>query len=528
MRAWTEQEQGHTSPSAMALRVALVVVCASASAACVAAVWRRRRRGERPDEVLPGEPLLGEAPPGAVHRRAEPPLPSRCTLGARDTERYGRQAVLAGFGAEGQARVLHASVLVVGCGGLGSPVVELLAGAGVGRLGLVDPDVVEVSNLHRQTIHSEAEAGRSKAASAARFVARLNAQVRVEQHAVALDAANCLALVQQYDLVVEATDSLAAKYLCSDACVAARKPLIAGAAQGWEGQAALFLPGQRCYRCVFPVPLPAAERATCADNGVLGPVCHIVGSLQALLALQFIADPARAASDALLVADLAPGQLGPTVRAVKLPARRPSCPCASSAAAAAAPQARAPAPAPAPAHDALAAPAVAAAQRAVIRASAAFCEEHQLLAPACPRNRLRVPPHNNCSWDEALQLRAAHGASGCRIVDVREPVQFGIWALADAVNKPLRTLRDASQRRALLAELFEPRGQSTDEPGHTPEPGPVRVLLLVCRRGEHSQDATLLFSQELATHQGSTLRILNVQGGLEALARAFPGAYPIY
>jgi adenylyltransferase/sulfurtransferase len=400
-------------------------------------------------------------------------------------------------------------------------VVQLLAGAGVGRLGLVDPDVVEVSNLHRQTIHGECDAGRLKTGSAARFVARLNSQVRVEQHAIALDAANCLALVQQYDLVVEATDSLAAKYLCSDACVAARKPLVAGAAQGWEGQAALYVPGQRCYRCVFPAPLPAAERATCADNGVLGPVCHLVGSLQAILALQFIVDPARAASNALLVADLAPGQLGPTVRAVKLPPRKPSCRCASSASSASRSSASsassaAPAPAPAPA------PAATPAQREDMRDSAAFCEQHQLLTPACAPNRLRVPPHNNCSWDEALQLWAAHGANGCRIVDVREPVQFGIWALADAVNWPLQSLRDDGKRRACLAELLEPRGHGQHEPG------PVRVLLLVCRRGVHSQDATLLLSEELATRPDAAVRLLNVQGGLEALARDFPGAYPRY
>ncbi|GBG34339.1 Adenylyltransferase and sulfurtransferase MOCS3 [Hondaea fermentalgiana] len=245
-------------------------------------------------------------------------------LSHEDLARFARQLAVPGFGAHAQARVRDAKVLVVGAGGLGSPVIGLLAAAGVGRLGVVDGDDVELSNLHRQLLHSEAEVGARKAESAARAVKRINSGVKVDVYPFYLSARNVMQLVAEVDLVIEATDSLASKYFVNDACRFAGKPVILAAAQGVEGQVALYAPHGPCYRCMFPQPPPRSHRTTCQEDGVLGPVPYMVGSLQALLALQYLgADPAtrqEVFGKFLHMFDGAPEHLG--MRRVKLPENR--------------------------------------------------------------------------------------------------------------------------------------------------------------------------------------------------------------
>jgi len=199
------------------------------------------------------------------------------------SERYARQMVLPEVGAAGQARLAAASVLVVGAGGLGCPVLQYLAGAGVGRLTIVDHDRVEETNLHRQPLYAMADIGKLKAAAAGAALRRFNPGIAVDAVAERLTPQNATALVAGVDLVVDAADSFAATYVLSDACLAAAKPLVSASVIGLTGYAGAFCGGGPSYRAVFPDV--SVEGGTCATVGVLGTAVAVLGGLQAHLAL---------------------------------------------------------------------------------------------------------------------------------------------------------------------------------------------------------------------------------------------------
>jgi molybdopterin/thiamine biosynthesis adenylyltransferase/rhodanese-related sulfurtransferase len=203
---------------------------------------------------------------------------------------YSRQQLLKEIGAQGQAALARARVLVVGAGGLGSPVLQYLAGAGVGCLGIVDGDALEASNLHRQPIYALDEVGASKSALAANAVKRINPAVQVESHAVRLDADNALDLIRGYDVVVDCSDNFRAKYLINDAAVLARRPAVFASVYQYEGQLQVYKPepGHACLRCLWPDALADGIVGNCAEAGVLGPVPGAFGTLQALLTLKIL------------------------------------------------------------------------------------------------------------------------------------------------------------------------------------------------------------------------------------------------
>jgi molybdopterin/thiamine biosynthesis adenylyltransferase/rhodanese-related sulfurtransferase len=203
---------------------------------------------------------------------------------------YSRQQLLKEIGAEGQATLARGRVLVVGAGGLGSPVLQYLAGAGVGCLGVVDADALDASNLHRQPIYALAEVGEQKVALAAAAVKRINPTVQVESHAVRLDADNALALIRRYDVVVDCSDNFRAKYLINDAAVLAHRPAVFASVYQYEGQLQVYKPEPRhgCLRCIWPDALADGVVGNCAEAGVLGPVPGIFGTLQALLTLKIL------------------------------------------------------------------------------------------------------------------------------------------------------------------------------------------------------------------------------------------------
>ncbi|GGL33372.1 adenylyltransferase [Halarchaeum grantii] len=203
-------------------------------------------------------------------------------------DRYSRHIIMDDVGPEGQAALLDADVLVVGAGGLGSPVIEYLAAAGVGHLAIVDDDAVERSNLQRQIIHRDADVGTPKVDSARRYVEALNPDVDVETHRARLSTANATDLIEGRDFVVDCTDNFETRYLVNDACVLAGVPFSHGAIYKFEGQAITVTPDGPCYRCVFPEAPEPGTVPDCATAGVLGVLPGTVGCLQATEAVKSV------------------------------------------------------------------------------------------------------------------------------------------------------------------------------------------------------------------------------------------------
>ena len=212
------------------------------------------------------------------------------SLSPAEFARYSRHIQLGEIGVEGQKKLAAARVLVVGAGGLGSPAALYLAAAGVGTLGIADHDRVETHNLQRQLLHDDASVGEPKVTSAARRLRATNPFIRVVEHGDGITAANALALFGDYDVIVDGTDSFATRYLNNDAAVLVRRPLVHGSVFKFEGQVAVFAPhlGGQCYRCLFPTPPPAGSVPGCGEAGVLGALCGVVGSLQAIEAIKLI------------------------------------------------------------------------------------------------------------------------------------------------------------------------------------------------------------------------------------------------
>ncbi len=206
-----------------------------------------------------------------------------------EAARYSRQMQLPEVGPAGQERLAAASVLLIGAGGLGSPAALYLAAAGVGRIGIVDFDRVDESNLHRQILYTTADVGAVKAEAAAARLRALNPHVEVETHDLKLDASNANALIAQYDLVADGADTFATRYAVNDACVATGRPNVFASVSAFTGQASVFAaPGGPCYRCLFPEPPPEGAVPSCAEGGVLGVLPGLMGTVQATEVLKWI------------------------------------------------------------------------------------------------------------------------------------------------------------------------------------------------------------------------------------------------
>jgi sulfur-carrier protein adenylyltransferase/sulfurtransferase len=221
---------------------------------------------------------------------ALPPLvePS-APLPSQEIERYARHVLIPDVGMDGQRRLRNARVLVVGAGGLGSPALMYLAAAGVGTIGVVDDDVVELTNLQRQVVHGVADVGRLKSESAAERLASVNPLVRVVRHDVRIDSSNALEIIAGYDLVLDGTDNFPTRYLLNDACVLLGKPDVWGSIFRFDGQTSIWWAQHGpCYRCVFPEPPPPGLVPSCAEGGVLGVLCAAIGSVQATEAIKLI------------------------------------------------------------------------------------------------------------------------------------------------------------------------------------------------------------------------------------------------
>ncbi len=238
-------------------------------------------------------------------------------------ERYSRHIILKEVGAKGQKKLLNAKVLIIGAGGLGAPAAMYLAAAGVGTIGIVDADEVDLSNLQRQIIHSTADIGKPKVKSAKETMNAMNPDVEVKTYHKFVDSSNIRELIREYDFIIDGTDNFPAKFLINDACVMEKKPFSHAGIIRFKGQLMTYVPGQGpCYRCVFKNPPPKNAVPTCKQAGVIGAMGGVIGSLQAMEAIKYIVGVGELLTGKLLTYDA----INQEFRKIKLPSDTHKCP----------------------------------------------------------------------------------------------------------------------------------------------------------------------------------------------------------
>jgi molybdopterin/thiamine biosynthesis adenylyltransferase len=247
--------------------------------------------------------------------------PAVAALTPYQVERYSRHIIMPQVGSAGQRKLLNASVLIIGAGGLGSPIAVYLSLAGVGTIGIVDFDTVDLTNLQRQILHQNDDVGRPKVQSAVETLKAYNPDINVLTHEEPLTSANAMDIVPQYDVIINGADNFPARYLVNDAAYLAGKPLVDGSILLFDGQATTYMPGKGCYRCLFPEPPPPGEVPSCAEAGVLGVLPGMVGTIQATEAVKVIMDIGETLTGRLLLIDA----MDMEFRTVKV-RRNPDCP----------------------------------------------------------------------------------------------------------------------------------------------------------------------------------------------------------
>ncbi|XP_065893032.1 adenylyltransferase and sulfurtransferase MOCS3-like [Dysidea avara] len=390
-------------------------------------------------------------------------------LSNEEISRYGRQLILPEIGVTGQLNIQNSAVLIVGCGGLGCPIAQYLSAAGIGHLGLVDYDAVELGNLHRQVLHSEKTVGHSKVDSIKEAVTRLNSNVTCTVHHVVLSSSNAVDIIKRYDVIADATDNVATRYLINDSCVRLGKPLVSGSALRFEGQLTVYnFEGGPCYRCIFPAPPPAETVTSCSEGGVLGAVPGVIGNLQAIEIIKIVTGLKPSFSQKLLTYDAITGSF----MAIKLRPRQPSC---------------------------------------------KGCGEHSQLSTTidyvqwcgsgpddkvCQINLLgaedRISAHE---YQSVANSNKPH-----LLVDVRPIVEYEICSLPNSINIPLATLQGSTE---LITRHLS---------NH------LSTVYIVCRRGNDSQLAV----QRLKHQLPSATIVKDLIGGLETWSREVDNSFPQY
>jgi len=237
-------------------------------------------------------------------------------------ERYSRQIVMKEIGVDGQEKLAEAKVLIIGAGGLGSPAALYLAAAGIGKIGIADSDIVGLSNLQRQLMHTTSDLGRPKVESAKETLQQINPDVSIQTYNEFISSDNIAGIIADYDFVLDCTDNFEAKFLINDACVIADKPFTHAGVTGFQGQLMTVIPHETsCYRCIFQAPPPEGAVPSCAEAGIIGAAAGVVGSLQALEAIKYITGAGDLLTGKLLTFDA----LTMKFRTVKLPPRGSGC-----------------------------------------------------------------------------------------------------------------------------------------------------------------------------------------------------------
>lgn len=395
--------------------------------------------------------------------------------------RYSRHLLLPLFGVEAQANLLNSSVLVIGAGGLGSPALLYLAACGVGRVGIVDHDVVELNNLHRQIIHTEAYIGRSKVESAAAACRAINSTVQIVEHKEALRTSNALEIMRKYDVVVDATDNVPSRYMINDCCVVLGKPLISGAALGLEGQLTVYnYNGGPCYRCLFPTPPPTTACQRCADSGVLGVVPGIIGCLQALEAIKVAGAVGEPLSGRMLLFDA----LSVRIRVVRIRGRSLQCEACGEAATLTSEQFRK--------FD-----------------YEKFTQSSLSTTPL----KLNLLPADARLTSKEYNKRILKGEAHV-LLDVRPSHHYKIISLPKSLNIPLASLE--GRLPEIFTALKNAENNEKDNACSSPS------LYLICRRGNDSQRAV----QYLRKNGYPSAK--DIIGGLESWAHDVDPKFPTY
>ena len=480
--------------------------------------------GEGRDEST--QPPLSNGAPDPAEQPPPPPAGWKWPLAEEEYMRYARQLILPGVGTAGQLALRGAAVLIVGAGGLGCPAALYLAGAGVGTLGVVDGDVVELSNLHRQVGHTAAAAaaGRGKAASLVARCRALNPLVRYVEHPAYLTPATAADVVTPYDLVLDCTDRPASRYLISDACVLLGKRLVSASALRTDGQLIVLNnpsgpPRRRsggggggdgaeeevesgpCYRCVFPRPPPPEAVLSCGEGGVLGPVVGVMGVLQALEAIKLIvasapktgkqerekSKPAASPPPSLL---LFSATSTPPFRSVRMRGRRPDCFACS--------------PRSALTLEGLAAGSLDYAQFCgVTGAPVAVLEpEERVSAAEYHRRQLQGSP----TVEDGKQQHHL-------LLDVREKEHFDVASIPGSINVPYSKFRVQGENKASTDEASS---REPTQPDWMPESlAPNAPIYVVCRVGNDSQLVTRRL-KEMGLDQDGARFIGDIKGGIKA------------
>lgn len=401
---------------------------------------------------------------------------SSSSLTQDEVSRYSRQLIMPEIGVAGQKRMKETSVLVVGCGGLGCPASLYLTAAGIGQIGLIDADKVELSNLHRQVLHTEDRIGIDKTDSAVQALKPLNHNVNLKPITTKLTRANALEIVSEYDIVVDATDNVVARYLINDACVLTGKPLVSGSALRFDGQLTVYHYNETspCYRCLFPTPPPAGTVTNCSDGGVIGVVPGIIGTLQALEVIKIAAGLEPAYAGQMLLFDGQSGQF----RHIKIRNKRPDCAVCSP--------------------------------KATIGKELIDYEQFCGTPPCVtglsillPFERLSVTEYK----EQVMDVKKDHV-----LIDVRPKVEQDIVKLPHSETIPLGELTSGTEGINRVTNLISKAG--------------TKNVYVMCRRGNASQKAVRFLKDHLTLQDD--LEIKDLVGGIEAWRKQIDSSIPSY
>lgn len=380
------------------------------------------------------------------------------------------------IGIKGQIKLKNSAILIVGAGGLGCPAALYLASAGVGHIGIIDYDDIEINNLHRQLLYTESNIGISKANAAVETLNRLNSTIKVIPYKIQLDSNNALDIIKSYDVILDATDNVATRYLLNDACVLNNKPLVSGSALKFEGHLSVFNYNGPCYRCIFPKPPPPETVTNCGDGGVFGPAVGTIGILQALEALKIVLDLPCILSGQLLLFD----GLETKFRNISLRAKNVNCVVCGD-------------------HPTI---------HKLIDYEQ-FCgakanDKNPNLNLLKKEERISVEEYNIMKVDAKAHI----------LIDVRSAEEFEICHLKNSINIPLNDINNDEKINFIKNKIQEMQKQYDKT-----------TLYVICRRGNDSQKAVINLQ---TVFKESNLEIKDIIGGIHAWSKKIDCTIPIY